>query len=243
MRKLFACATLAALAAVSLAAGFKDDEKLDKKVLEIVKKAGDLLKEAKSYHVEFTVAASINGAETKTTGSVDMERPNLLAIRSRHADDKSTGMDIVSDGKHLVTYDVKSNKYTEGEAPADLLSMGQTLLPLGQPNTSMLFQNVLHENPYEQLMEGVTECSYAGKEKVDGVEAHHMKFKQDGFDWEMWVAAEGKPFVVKMASNFQNGGSFVDVYRNWKLDDKPAKDVFKFTPAKDAEKVDSLAGQ
>jgi hypothetical protein len=92
-------------------------------------------------------------------------------------------------------------------------------------------------------MDGVNSCSYAGKEKVGDVDAHHLKFSQDAFDWEMWVAVEGKPWIVKMTSsrgNDQGKFSTEELYRNWKLDEKPAKDVFAFTAPKEAKKVDAF---
>ena len=37
------------------------------------------------------------------------------------------------------------------------------------------------------MMDGVRTVTYAGTEKRDNVECHHLKFTQDDFDWEMWV--------------------------------------------------------
>jgi hypothetical protein len=107
----------------------------------------------------------------------------------------------------------------------------------------MLFVNVLGADPYEQLMEGVTDVAYAGKEKLDGVETHHLTFKQPGFDWQLWIAADGKPFILKMQSNGSDDNKFeiVENYRNWKVDEAPAKDVFTFTPDKGAKKVEELS--
>jgi putative intracellular protease/amidase len=145
-----------------------------------------------------------------------------------------------------VTYAAKPKQYTQTKAPTDWQEVGMSLLRLGRPNTGMLFVNVLAADPYEQLMDGVNTCSYAGKEKVGAVEAHHLKFSQDQFDWEMWVAAEGKPLVVKMTrTRLGDDGNKITVeelYRNWKLDTPPSKGVFSFSPPKDATKVESLEG-
>jgi hypothetical protein len=87
----------------------------------------------------------------------------------------------------------------------------------------------------------VTECSYAGKEKVGDVEAHHIKYKQPQFDWELWVAATGKPVVVKMATKQSGpGGSanYTETYSGWKFDAEPGKDTFTFKAPEGAKKVD-----
>jgi hypothetical protein len=228
-----------------------DDAKLDKKVLEIVKQVGDLHKNAKSLHVEAKVVATAdrNGEkrELKATVTYDIEQPNRIAMHAHNEIEKDAGVDFVSDGKNLIMNAVRFKQYTEEKAPEDLTALGQTLLRVGQQNTGMLFQNVLASDPYEQLMDGVTACSYAGKEKVGDTEAHHLKFVQEGLVWEMWVAATGKPFVLKMTSTRSvdgdgDGGKFsaVETYHHWKLDDAPAKDIFAFTPPKDAKKVDEI---
>jgi hypothetical protein len=137
----------------------------------------------------------------------------------------------------------KLKQYTEDDA-ADMATIGQTLLQYGKANTGILFQNVLAENPYDALMEGVTKCTYAGKEKVDGEEAHHLKFEQPNLNWELWVATGDKPYVLKVLSVLEadSGGkvSTVETYRNWKVDAAPAKDAFGFTPDGEAKKVKQI---
>jgi hypothetical protein len=109
----------------------------------------------------------------------------------------------------------------------------------------MAFAHVVAEDPADLLMQGVNSCSYVGLEKVDGTPAHHMKFSQDQFDWEMWVAAEGKPFIVQMLriAEGENGKvRSTETYKNWKLDAPPGKQAFTFVPPKDAKKVDESQG-
>jgi hypothetical protein len=92
-------------------------------------------------------------------------------------------------------------------------------------------------------MEGVTTCTYAGKEKVDGEQAHHLKFEQPNLNWELWVATGDKPYVLKIQSVQSDGDhkvSCVETYRNWKVDAAPAKDAFGFTPDAEAKKVKQI---
>jgi len=98
----------------------------------------------------------------------------------------------------------------------------------------------------EALLEGVTEGKHVGMEKVGGKEAHHLTFKQPNLDWEIWVAAEGEPFVLKAKSvlETQNGKlSTIETYSNWKLNPDLNNDVFKFKAPEEAKKVDRLGGQ
>jgi putative intracellular protease/amidase len=238
--------TRALLVAGALAGACKgaDDSKLDQKVLDIVKQVSDLHKNAKSLHVEAALNWSGKQGKFDTEVTYDLEQPNHLAMGSRNKHDNNAGLILVCDGKVLWTYAVKPKHCIKTEAPTDWQEMGTTLLRLGRPNTGMLFANVLATDPYEQIMDGVNSCSYAGKEKVGEVEANHLKFSQDQFDWEMWVAAEGKPLVVKMTRTRRgadgNKLTIEELYRNWTVDTPPGKGVFSFTPPKDATKVDTL---
>ena len=48
-------------------------------------------------------------------------------------------------------------------------------------------------------MQGVKSAKYAGLDTLDGVgKAHHLKFTQDQFDWEVWVAADGDPLIRRV---------------------------------------------
>jgi hypothetical protein len=222
--------------------------KLDPKVLEIVKQVSDLHKNAKSLHVEVTVRGSRERAEKQeefdAVVTVDLEQPNRFALRSRHSNNENAGVTLVCNGKVLSAYLPKFNHYITTDAPTDLDEMGETLGRLGRPNTIALFANVLTPDPYEELMDGVQSCFYAGRETVEGTLAHHLKFHQKQLDWEMWVAAEGKPLVVKMTNTRSGRGGKLtveEIYRNWKLDTAPGRDVFSFSPPEGAKEVESLA--
>jgi len=70
-----------------------------------------------------------------------------------------------------------------------------------------------------------------------------MRFSQDGFDWEMWVAAEGKPFILRMIRIAEGDNGKVtttETYKNWKIDEPVNKQSFVFSAPKDAKKVDEF---
>jgi hypothetical protein len=252
MRSRLLVPVLAAAMAV-LAARAADEKKsddLDKKVTDIVKQVGDLFKNAKSVHTDVTISTVAGEGGDKKSSKVeetyDVQRPNHFALRAHSEGDVKKGLDVVCDGKKWVVESKQNKEYTEEEVD-DSLDIGQKLMQLGLPNTGVFFLNVLtkEKDPTEALMEGVTSCSYAGKEKVDGQEAHHLKFIQGEFHWELWVAAEGKPLVLKMKTTTQEAASttITETFKDWKIDAAPAKDVFQFKPGEGVKKVDSLSQQ
>jgi hypothetical protein len=230
-----------ALLGAAMTGPLRAEDKLDKKVVELVKKSGELYKNAKTLHADVTIHAKINANGQKrvinVTGVYDFERPNRLSFKGQLNGDPKKELQVISDGKTLTIYRTEVKQYVQEDAPKEASGLGARLQQLG-PLTGILFVNVLQDDPADALMQGVNSCSDAGIEKVDGTPAHHLKFSQDQFDWEMWVAAEGKPFVLRMSNTLF--GKSTETYNNWKLDAPAGKDVFTFSPPKDATKVDEF---
>jgi hypothetical protein len=117
------------------------------------------------------------------------------------------------------------------------------LFSLGIPNAGILFRNLLSDDPSETLMTGVLSCAYAGIERIDDRAAHYLKFSQADFNWELWVAEEGPPVVLKMRSVFagDRGTVFVESYRQWEIDGRFPEGSFKFEVPQRSKKVDRLS--
>jgi hypothetical protein len=226
----------------------KKDDTLDKKAVEICKKAGDLYKGAKTFHADGSIDAKIDGGgqkiEINATLVLDFERPNQLAVKVKVKGDPQEGLDFISDGKKLTTYRRKIQQYVQEDAPKDVGDLGLALMKLGPRTPGILLPNVLNADPGDSLLQGVNSCSYVGIDKVDGTPAHHLKFSQDQFDWGMWVAAEGKPFILRMtrSAEIPGGGKLNtnEIYKHWTIDAAAGKDAFTFSPPKDTTKVDEF---
>jgi hypothetical protein len=242
---------LLALGVAVHAAQGRDDKKeqnaLDPKVVDIVKQVGAIYKDAKSIHVDIGLTVIQDGenkkTEIKTTGSYHIERPNRLALRTKGGDNGKAGFEYVTDGKQVYIFQRPLNQYMTDEAPASLSDVAVALQQQRYSNTGILFQNVLTDDPAGALMDGVDSCSYAGTEKVGDANAHHLKFSQAQFNWEMWVPTEGKPFVLKIVTtrDADNGKNIVEErYSNWKIDAPAGKDAFTFTAPDGAKKVEQF---
>lgn len=246
LRKLMPMVALTLFCA-AIAVPLRAEDKLDKKAVELCKKVGDFYKNAKTFHTEGTFVSKIdnNGEkrEINVAAVYDIERPNRLSLKTQMDGDAKKGPDIISDGKKVTVYRKALKQYVEEDAPQDVTGLGAKVLPIGPFMTGILVPNLLNDDPGDSLLQGVNSCSYVGLDKVDGTSAHHMKFSQDQFDWEMWVAAEGKPFVLRMSQSVDgpNGKTkFTETYKNSTVDAPVGKDAFTFTAPKDAAKVDEF---
>jgi hypothetical protein len=210
---------------------------LDRKALNLVRRVTDLVRDARSVHVEVALVTHVKQASgrqvTRARGVYDLDKPNRFAYRVRLPDDAKGGAELVCDGRKLWVHSRRRNEYTEADAADDLAGIGRALSPFSQPITGMLFQNLLSDEPYETFTDAVSASSYEGREDVDGAPAHHLKFEQPGMRWELWVAAAGKPVVLKVFSTvpLDNGEMTTEeTYHGWRVDAVPAKSTFAFDP-------------
>jgi hypothetical protein len=249
MATTFTSAIFAGLALLGpvLTAGLNADDQIDKKVVDIVKQTGELYKNTKSFHVEGDIVSNVQSGNEKRDIKVkavyDIERPKRLSLKTEFDGDAAKGPDVIADGDKLTIYAKGRKQYTQEDTPSDLGEIGLRLLQLGPATAGMLFANVLGDDPADALMQGVNSCSYVGKDKVDGTAVHRMKFSQDGFDWELWVASEGKPYTLRMVRIGEIPGGKItttETYKNWKLDGAIAKDTFTFSAPNGAKKVDDF---
>src|SRR5207249_1295900 len=143
-------AFLAVLVARAEDAKVQKSPKRDPKVLELVKQAADLYKNAKSLHVEVDVETNVQNGEEKqeirTNCTYDLEPPNRFALRARNAKDKGAGMDCISDGKKLLVHSLALKQYTESAAPASLADLGPKVAGLRRSNTGFFIPNLLTED-------------------------------------------------------------------------------------------------
>ena len=238
------------IAALAGPAAFAQDDR-PPTVESVLRKTADFYKKAKTIAVDVEREQTMGGPAQKSTFKAAFQRPNRMAIR---LDSEETHVETISDGtSQYVFIGGPLKKYTQAKAPASLDELSGQAITLGILQGSCLAELVA-DDPYAKLMEGVTSSKYVGTEVIDGAKAHRLKFIQEQFDWELWVAAAGDPVIRRATMDFTksvaNGplaeqlkGKKLEAtnsFKNWKFDKDLDKATFTFEPPKDAKKVDSF---
>ncbi|HWB08483.1 MAG TPA: DUF2092 domain-containing protein [Pirellulales bacterium] len=152
----------------------------------VLKRVATFYRQKKSFEVDFSQKTSISLGGAKNTlesqAKISAERPNRLAMRQKGA---AAGMDVVCDGDKLSVSIPLLKQYTQGEAPKSLDELLTNPLVMGGMAGRGPLLDVFSDDPYKTLMDGVTKDDYAGREKIGDTEAHHLKFEQDQFHWEL----------------------------------------------------------
>lgn len=151
--------------------------------------------------------------------------------------------ELVFDGKQAVLYAKGANAYVQrevagGDNPA-LFALLEGELGINLPGVDLLVAD-----PYAALAEGVTRSGYHGTAWVSGVECHHLSFREDEVDWQIWVATGDRPLPMKyvITTKWLTGAPQYSVQlRDWNLAPALGADAFAFSPPAGAVKLESLA--
>jgi hypothetical protein len=215
---------------------------------------GAVLQSSKHFRcqVTFLINSEMEGMKQEISASyaLAVERPNRLALRFLKG---MTGNTVVCDGKKMITYAAALNRYEEKEAPRSFEQFTQGLGPMS--GNILFVDNLLRDDIYAAIMDGVIKARYAGKVMMDGQECDHLKFEQDQFDWELWVTSGLKPVVVQvvydMAKSFTVPGgepvpakgmkmTVLNRFSDWVMEGVLPSDTFEFKPPAGAHKAESL---
>jgi len=224
----------------------------------VVRKVAEFYKAAKTVQVreEQVMHVQMQKMDNKTTTNrtVVAEKPNRLAMRGEGGMQR---LDLVSDGEIFFTYLPMMKTYTEEEAPESIEHfLTNPMITAMGGGMGAFVVHLLSEDPHRRLMEGVTDSKYVGRETLDGIDMHRLKFVQDQFDWEMWVNAQGDPLISQVSADmtknlaraqnaFQGKNmkmTSVTRFKDWKFNEPLDSNAFVFTPPEGAEKTGNLFG-
>ena len=222
----------------------------------IVRQLADFYRDQQSIQVDFSqkISLDLNGLKNtlESQAKIAVERPNRIAIRYDNTD---LGVDVVCDGEQLSLSAAPLKQYTQSPAPESLAEIVSNPLLTGNQSGNGPMLDIFSDDPYSALMKGVAKAEYAGREKFGDVEAHHLKFEQEHFDWEMWVAAEAPPLLLQVALDLKKSlagsglteeqlknskADTLQQYEHWKFGAPLDEETFAFEPPAGAKKVDSF---
>jgi len=169
---------------------------------------------------------------------VYVRRPNKL-----RADRKGDIVDqeFYFDGKTLTLFQKDDNCYATVEAPQsidEMIDFARESLDVYTAGGDLIYSNA-----YNVLMEDVVSGSYVGRSVVDGIACHHLFFRGNEVDWQIWIADDDKPLPKKfiITSKWIAGAPQFTVYvKDWNLSPQFSEDIFTFVPPKDARKIDFI---
>ncbi len=166
---------------------------------------------------------------------IKVARPDKL--RAEAAGDAVSGV-WNQDGTAFQVYDATSKAYIAFDVPPHLaaaLDAAMAQLRLVGPMVDLLA-----EDPYKSMTQGVLEAVYVGESEVGGKPCHHLALRQLTRDFELWIDAGKTPWPLRLAvtdKTLHGDPRTLVEYTDWKTTSGFAAKTFAFTPPADAVRV------
>ena len=166
-----------------------------------------------------------------------VDRPNNRYVERHGAVD----LELTYDGETLTIYSEEKNAYLQQNEPGTVDdAMNAVRNDIG---LDIAGADLIYADPYPGLVSGVTSSSYLGTAFLDGIECHHLAFRENQFDWQLWVKADGKPLPLKyvITTKMMVAAPQYSVrYRDWNIKPEINDKQFKFSAPAGAKKRTAL---
>ncbi|TFG47023.1 MAG: DUF2092 domain-containing protein [Dehalococcoidia bacterium] len=213
---------------------------VDSKADQTLRKMSDYLAQLQQFKIKTENMLEIvltSGQKIQYDNQLDIaiKRPNKLRV-SREGE--VYDQEFYYNGETLTQYSQGDNYYATIKAPPTLdkaLDFAIETLHIEAPGGDLIYSN-----SYEILMEDVISGFYVGMSIVDGVNCHHLAYRKDEVDWQIWIEDGDKPLPKKfvITTKWLTGApQYTISVKSWDLSPKLKDDYFTFVPPKDAQKI------
>jgi hypothetical protein len=234
---------LAALLLVLFVTTAASAAEIEKDAKEILRSMSDHLGGLTSFSVDADIdneVVDLQGQKLHLNSSAELviERPGNLYI---HRKGGAGEVELIFDGKVVTIHGIRRNQYMQIASPGNI----DLALQTASIETGIDFPgaDLFYLDPYDGLMHGVVSGAYLGSGYVNGIECHHLAFRSEQVDWQIWIQTGDVPLPMKYAITTKwvtAAPQYVARFRNWNA--KPGIEVkrFEFSPKAGAKKVDSI---
>ena len=239
-RKLWCVALLGAALASGPVSGA---EGIDADADKILKSMSAYLGGTKAFSVNADIDLEVvttagQKVQLSSYATVVLERPSKFKITRKGVIADAA---FIYDGNMLTLYGKNLNAYAQVEVPGtidDAILAYELETGIAAPGADLLFAD-----PYAVLSSGVNSGINLGTAYIDGIECHHLAFREDKVDWQLWVQAGDTPLPMKyvITSKWQTAAPQYEIrYRDWDTSPNIPAGEFTFSPPDGAEKLGTI---
>jgi len=236
-------AALAALGLVLAAAPAMSADGVDPEADAILREMSDYLVGLAAFSMDADVDNEVldlagQKLQLSSSASVVLERPSRIRMSRKGG---IADVEVTFDGRFLTLYGKTQNVYVQRES---IGTIDDALRALSTEfGIDVSAGDFFYADPYAGLVTGVVSGAYLGWGYVNGVQCHHLAFRTDKLDWQIWVQTGDTPLPMKyvITSKWLTGApQYTARFRNWNTKPKTDASQFEFTAPKGAKKLDSI---
>jgi len=238
-------ATLFAVVAIALSPVLAQAQAtgIDQAAVKILQKMTDYMGGLK----QFSVHTQVTYEDELTSGQrVDYDVSAIATISRPDKFHSKRSGELLSqtfyyDGKNLTLFNQSSDAYATQTAPGtidEMLRFAHDELGLFIPASDLVY-----ENAFPLLMEGVNFATVVGKTEINGRVCHHLAFSRPDVDFQVWVGSGEQPLACKyVVTDTATPArlSVSTVMSDWNTTPTVQADSFTFVPPENAQKIEFL---
>lgn len=174
-------------------------------------------------------------AQFHRTSDITVVRPDRLTAHTKSDDGVWS---VWYRGKSLTVLDTEDNLFATETVPGRIGEMLDYLVD--NYDLVMPMADFLIGKTHESLLAQVESGEYLGLHKVGDTDCHHLLFKQESIDWQIWIDAGEKAVPRKFVITYfeePDQPQYVAMMDNWDLSPRISEDTFNFSPPAGAKNV------
>ncbi len=213
---------------------------IDAQADPILRKMCDALDDAKAFRLRVTATMDRpvetgQLAQFHRTSEITMVRPDRLYAKTDSDDGKWA---VWYRGRKLTVLDRDANMYAAENVPGRIDRMLDYMADTYDLVVPMA--DLLVGRTYESLLADVEEGAYVGLHFVGETKCHHLLFRQENLDWQIWIDAGEQPLPRKLVITYTtepDQPQYVATIGNWDLAPAVSEAAFTFRPPAGATSV------
>src|SRR4051812_35456813 len=235
-------ALFAMLAALPLVGHAQPSDAVDAKADKVLKAMGAKLASARQISFDSHALAdqyTPDGQKLQYAKNqkVLLRRPDRLAV---DVTGDVEDLKFRYDGKRVTLYNPRTSSWgTAADMPSTIDDTLDTLAD--KYGMALPLADLAFADPYKSLTEHVRSSQYLGIGYVFDVRCHHLAFRQEAIDWQIWIEEGDNPLPRKIVLTFKESPGhpqYTAFLSNWNLTAESPDSAFAFTAPAGAKQVE-----
>ena len=231
---------LVVLLAVPLTAAAQNDSRRDQQAIGVLQTMGEFIGGLETFEINGVALEDANFGEglivtNPTEVRVVVNRPSSMHMRQF---DGEHAKDLFIHDETLTLYDELTGLYAKSSVPEGLdAGLDFALDELG---IDLPLMDLIHSDAFGRLVESNDTVMYLrGKNRVDGVDCHHIAIRVPGADVQLWVQEGKQPLPRRMmiTSAWEAGLPRFTAVLDWNLEPRIEPGSFEFKTPEGARQI------
>ncbi|MBP7935589.1 MAG: DUF2092 domain-containing protein [Phycisphaerae bacterium] len=244
LRRYLSYGAMLGIAAAAMSVGCASQEarirEIDPQADPIFKRMCATMDAAKTFRVR--VQATIDRpvgtgqlAQFHRSSMVTVARPDRLRAETESDDGKWS---VWYRGRTLVILDKDANAYATEKVPGRIGEMLDYMVD--HYDLVIPLADLLAGKTYDSLLANVDSGAYLGLHAVGETECHHLLFRQENIDWQIWIDAGKVAVPRKLLITYTqepDQPQYIATMDDWDLAPAVSEQTFTFAPSAGAKSV------